>query len=89
MNWSKLRIFIMMTGVARRRRAGRYGAASGTEGNSPTKWAVNKFEDWITKMKVEVNVREVQPATLSGILKRFYGEVRWMQGSDLSPSTLV
>ena len=54
-----------------------------------TKWAVKKFEDWMTKRKVEVNMREVEPAALSGILKRFYGEVRGMQGSDLSPSTLV
>ena len=23
-----------------------------------TKWAVKKFEDWMTKRKVEVNVRE-------------------------------
>ena len=43
----------------------------------------------MAKRKVEVNVREAGPATLSGILKRFYGEVRGVQGSDLSPSTLV
>ena len=62
---------------------------SETERSSPTKWAVKKFGDWMAKRKVEVNVREAGPATLSGILKRFYGEVRGMQGSDLSPSTLV
>ena len=54
-----------------------------------TKWAVKKFEDWMTKRKVEVNVREAGSATSSGILKRFYGEVRGVQGSDLSASTLV
>ena len=32
---------------------------------------------------------EVEPTALSGILKRFYGEVRGKQGSDLSPSSLV
>ena len=60
------------------------------KGTAPqTKWAVKKFGDWMTKRKVEVNVKEAGPATLSGILKRFYGEVRGMQVSDLSPSTLV
>ena len=43
----------------------------------------------MTKRKVEVNVWEAGPATLLGILKRFCGEVRGMQRSDLSPSTLV
>ena len=32
---------------------------------------------------------EVEPTALSGILKRFYGDVRGTQGSDLSPSSLV
>ena len=60
------------------------------KGTAPqTKWAVKKFGDWMTKRKVEVNVREVGPAALLGILKRFYGEVRGVQVSDLSPSTLV
>ena len=54
-----------------------------------TKWALKKFEDWMTKRKVDINMSEVEPTMLSGILKRFYGEVRGMQGSDLSPSTLV
>ena len=39
------------------------------------------------KRKDEVNVREFEPTTLSGILKRFCGEVCGMQGSDLSPSS--
>ena len=54
-----------------------------------TKWAVKKFEDWTTKTKVVVNMSEVEPTASSGILKRFYGEVRGTQGSDLSPSSLV
>ena len=32
-----------------------------------TEWVVRKLEEWMTKREVEINVGEVEPATLSGI----------------------
>lgn len=54
-----------------------------------TKWAMNKWNDWLEKRSINIDVSSIQPETLAGHLYRFYAELKCKDKRPLSPSGLV
>ena len=50
---------------------------------------MKKFEKWCEKRKISVDLRTVQPTTLSEILWKFFDDVKTEKGQALTPSALT
>ena len=54
-----------------------------------TKHGVKKFDDWAAKRKIEVFFHAITAAELAAILRKFYAEVKQLNGKMLSPSSMT
>ena len=54
-----------------------------------TKWAMTRFQSWVRKRQIEIDLKTVSAEELAPILRKFYGEVKQTGGKTLSPSSLV
>ena len=53
------------------------------------KWAMARFEAWLRKRQINLDLVNVSGEELAPILRRFYGEVKSTGGKVLTPSSLV
>lgn len=54
-----------------------------------TALGIEKFNDSCTRRKADCNLNTVSPTKLSGVLQRFYAEVKSNEKKDLTPSALT
>lgn len=52
-------------------------------------WGMKKFNEWSDKRQIEVDLHSVSSTELSGILRKFYAEVKTNKKKDLTPSALT
>ena len=53
------------------------------------RWAMSRFEGWLRKRQIQIDLNSVSGEELAPILRRFYGEVKSTGGKVLTPSSLV
>ncbi|KAL9950919.1 hypothetical protein ACROYT_G043491 [Oculina patagonica] len=54
-----------------------------------TAWGMKKFNQWRDKRQIEVDLHSVSATEFSGILRKFYAEVKTNKKKDLTPSALT
>ena len=53
------------------------------------KWAMARFETWLRRRNIEINLKDVSGEELAPILRRFYAEVKSTGVKVLTQSSLV
>ena len=54
-----------------------------------TSWGISKFNSWMEKRNIVVDLKTVEAEILNNILRKFYAEVRTVKNEVLTPSSMT